>query len=145
MSKRFLDSDSDCDSDSDNNYDFDSDSNSDNKNNEYDDTFSKSKKYKSDNSILVDNEYCVKCNFGCEGSIFTRYYVQVNCPLCQNVIMEHIGFGDDYMKIVFTNEFNLVNIFTHIRNSHKDEFICIKNIISDVKSNIIKFTLTKKL
>jgi hypothetical protein len=94
---------------------------------------------------MIDDEYCIRCNFYDETNIFTRYYIEIICPFCDENIIECLGFSSDYNERIANNKIDLMNFFKHLRNLHCDNFISIKNIDSDVKKEIVKFTLVKKV
>lgn len=115
---------------------------SENKNNDEYITF---KKYKTSDIILIDDEYCVRCDFYDSTNIFTRWYVETKCPFCHINIVECLGFATDYKARTSNNKIDLIKFFEHLRKSHNENFISIKNIESDMKKEIVKFTLVKEI
>lgn len=115
---------------------------SENKNNDENITF---KKYKTSDIILIDDEHCIKCDFYDSTDIFTRWYVETKCPFCHTNIIECLGFVSDRKARTSNNKIDLIKFFEHLRNSHNENFISIKNIKSNVKKEIVKFTLVKKV
>lgn len=103
------------------------------------------KKYKSGDIILIDDEYCLKCDFYVKTNIFTKWFVKTQCPLCDENITECLGLEQYFNERTSNNNVNLTKLFSHIRKSHTDDLVCIKNISSDVKKEIVKFTLKKKV
>ena len=103
------------------------------------------KKYKTSDIILIDDEYCIKCEFYDKTNIFTRWYVNTRCTFCDKDIVECLGFGSDYNAIKASNKIDLTVFFNHLRKSHNENFISIKNIDSDMKKEIVKFSLVKKV
>ena len=101
--------------------------------------------YKTSDIILVDDEYCSDFIFYDETEIFTRMYVETNCPFCDKDITECIGFKEDYKNRTKDNKIDLIVFFKHIRKLHSDNYIAIKNIETDVKKGIVKYTLVKKV
>jgi hypothetical protein len=112
---------------------------------EYEEEGSTNKKYKTSDIILIDDEYCVGCNFYDKTNIFTRWYVDTQCPFCDVNITECLEFVSDYNSRTVNNKIDLIIFFKHLRKSHSENFITIKNIESDMKKEIIKFTLVKKV
>lgn len=103
------------------------------------------KKYKTYDIILIDDEYCIGCEFYNKTNVFTRLYIKTQCPFCDENITECLGFASDYNSRTLNNQFDLIIFFKHLRKSHQDNFIAIKNIKSDMKKEIIKFSLVKKV
>ena len=116
-----------------------------NDNNNDDNNDNDKKKYKKNDIILVNDEYCVNFETFDETEIFTRYYAQYKCPLCEKRMSDCIGFYEDFNKMISNNEINLNNIFKHLRKDHVEEFISINNIHSNVSKKNMKFTLVKKI
>ena len=106
---------------------------------------SSNKKYKISDIILVENEYCIGCDFYDRKEYFTRWYVDTKCPFCDEKIEECLGLESDYYERITDNKIDLIRFFDHLRKFHDDNFICLKNINSDIKKKIIKFTLVKKV
>ena len=103
------------------------------------------KKYKTSDIILIGDEYCIGCEFYDKTNIFTRWYVDTKCPFCDENIVECLGFESDCFERKANNKIDLIVFFKHLRKSHNENFISIKNIDSDMKKEIVKFTLVKKV
>ena len=100
--------------------------------------------YKTSDIILIDDEYCSPCIFFSD-RLQIRYYVNTKCPFCDKTIQECIGLIEDFKNKTRYNEIVLTEFFEHIRKLHSDNFITIKNIETDLKKLVVKYTLVKKV
>lgn len=103
------------------------------------------KKYKVGDIILVDDNYCLNCDFRTNKEIFLRYIVETKCPFCDEKIIDWLGFKEHFEHKTANNNIYMTQLFLHLRKEHKDEFIEIKNIKGDYEKELIKFTLVKKV
>jgi len=87
----------------------------------------------------------VRYDFYDSTNIFTRLYIKTKYPFCHTNITECLCFVSDYEAITSNNKIDLIKFFEHLRKSHNDNFISMKNIESDMKKEIVKFTLVKKV
>ena len=94
---------------------------------------------------MIDDEYCIGCEFYEKTNIFTRWYVNTRCPFCDEYIVECLGFESYYYARKANNKIDLIVLFNHLRKSHNENFISIKKIDPDMKKEIVKFTLVKKV
>lgn len=101
--------------------------------------------YKSGDIILLDDEYCLSCDIYTQTNIFTKTFVKVYCPHCNEEINECVGASD--ISCVPDNDKTdvLTTIYQHLRVKHSNEFVAIKNNSFNWKTKIAKFTLVKKI
>jgi hypothetical protein len=98
------------------------------------------KRYRKNDIILVDSEHKISYDLTYERNIFRHNYCECMCFFCDKEIKQYIGDGYDYNK-----DFEPTNLLNHLMKDHSDEFITIKKVDVNKKTEIISIVLLKKV
>lgn len=93
--------------------------------------------------ILIDDNYKITYDISSETNIFTKHFIECECPFCKKTVCQYLGEG--YDKSPRRIKFEPVNIVKHIREFHSDNFISVKESKVNMETETIELILLKKI